>query len=86
MELGSRDNTHTEEIEVLWQSHPILLDEGGQLLAWPKGEWAGPHPKFAPCKRIGQLGRFGSPGKFHLHLPLSFSQTRNLPQFTTIDL
>ena len=66
-------------------NHPILLNEGGQLLAWPKGEWAKPHPKLAPYyRRIRQLVRFGSPGKFHLHLPLSFSQTRDLPQFTTI--
>ena len=37
-------------------NHPILLDEGGQLLAWPKGEWAEPHPKLAPYyRRIGQL-------------------------------
>ena len=42
-------------------NHPILLDEGGQLLAWPKGEWAEPHPKLAPYyRRIGQLVRFGT--------------------------
>ena len=47
-------------------NHPILLEEGGQLLAWPKGEWAKPHPKLAPYyRRIRQLVRFGSPGKFH---------------------
>jgi len=68
-------------------NHPILLDEGGQLLAWPKGEWAKPHPKLAPYyRRIRQLVRFGTQWKFPLHLHPSFSQTRDISQFTTCPL
>ena len=76
------DITHTKEISVLWQI--ILFSYKGTAAGLAQGGWAGSHPKLAPYyRRIRQLVRFGSPWKIPLHLHPAFSQTRDIPQFTT---
>ena len=71
----------------LFYSKVTLFSYKGTAAGLAQGGWAGSHPKLAPYyRRIRQLVRFGSPWKIPLHLHPSFSQTRDIPQFTTCPL